>query len=58
MVSGTGNSVTFMKGNTLTDTQNYVQMTPTITQSWSTQTGTDDSANDGQYYYQPTTDTK
>lgn len=53
MIDGTGNSVSVVSGNTMTESQAYTQMTPTTTYSISTQTGTDDSANDGQYYYQP-----
>lgn len=53
MIEGTGNTVSVTSGNVMTESQVYTQMTPTTSQTWNTQTGTDDSANDGQYYYQP-----
>jgi len=59
MSGSIGSTLNVFKGNTMDNSQAYAQITPTntYTHEINTQTGTDDSANTGQYYYQPT-DTK
>lgn len=49
MIGGTGNSISILDGNTISESQNYVQMTPTVTYTVETNTGTDDWSNAGSY---------
>lgn len=59
MIDGTGNSVSVISGNTMTESQAYTQMTPTTTYTVETNTGTDDWQNSGTYSPDSsTTDTK
>lgn len=55
MSGSIGSTLNVFKGNHMESSQAYAQITPsnTYTHEINTQTGTDDSANTGQYYYQP-----
>lgn len=56
VIDGDNNTFYMMKDVAMTESQNYVQMSPAVTQSYHTQIDTDESANDGSYA--PVTDTQ